>query len=113
MDNQNQPVNNQLPPQGQYQMPQGQYQMPQGQYQMPQAEVDDLSTAGVVFTWLGVIFGGCIGLLVISILYYAMKGKTPKKAAKMNKHSWIAFLVTLLLWAVFYALVGAAGATLV
>ena len=106
MDNQNQPVNNQLPPQGQY-------QMPQGQYQMPQAEVDDLSTAGVVFTWLGVIFGGCIGLLVISILYYAMKGKTPNKAAKMNKHSWIAFLVTLLLWAVFYALVGAAGATLV
>ena len=106
MDNQNQPVNNQLPPQGQD-------QMPQGQYQMPQAEVDDLSTAGVVFTWLGVIFGGCIGLLVISILYYAMKGKTPKKAAKMNKHSWIAFLVTLLLWAVFYALVGAAGATLV
>ena len=106
MDNQNQPVNNQLPPQGQY-------QMPQGQYQMPQAEVDDLSTAGVVFTWLGVIFGGCIGLLVISILYYTMKGKTPKKAAKMNKHSWMAFLVTILLWAVFYALFGAAGATLV
>ena len=82
MDNQNQPVNNQLPPQG----------------QMPQTEVDDLSTAGVIFTWLGVIFGGCIGVLVVSILYYAMKGKTPRKAAKMNKHSWIAFLVSLVVW---------------
>ena len=82
MDNQNQPVNNQLPPQG----------------QMPQTEVDDLSTAGVIFTWLGVIFGGCIGVLVVSILYYAMKGKTPRKAAKMNKHSWITFLVSLVVW---------------
>ena len=105
--------NNQVPQQCQCQVPpQGQYQIPP-QGQCPAGEKDELSTTGIVLTWLGVLLCGCIGILVISILYYTMKGKTPNKAAQMNKHSWIAFLVAVLLWVVFYALLGAVGVALV
>ena len=56
-----------------------------------------LSTGEKVGVYLGVVLTGLIGIVVVSIMYYILRGKHPEKAAQLNKHSWIAFGIAFLL----------------
>ena len=56
-----------------------------------------LSTGEKVGIYLGVILTGLIGIVIVSIMYYILRGKHPQKAAQLNKHSWIAFGIVFLL----------------
>jgi hypothetical protein len=60
--------------------------------------------------WLAIIYGsivlgGCgawIIVVVSSILYYVWRGQYPNKAKAINRHGWIAWLVSTALWAGLY-----------
>lgn len=67
-------------------------------------EEDRLSMLGKLLTWAGVLFTGIIGIVVVSIIYYCLKGKYPNKAAQLNKHSWIAFGVSIVFWIVIMSM---------
>lgn len=57
---------------------------------------DYLSTTGKVITWLSIMFLP-FSIIVVGILYYSWRKRWPNKAAQLNKHSWIAFAVAIVL----------------
>lgn len=59
-----------------------------------------ISTLLVVILWIiGLLlpFGMLIVVLITSILYYAWKNVSPKKAAKINRCGWSIFLIGILI----------------
>jgi hypothetical protein len=41
-------------------------------------------------------FGPAVLILATSILYYAWRGRYPRRAAALNRHAWIAFALGVL-----------------
>lgn len=70
------------------------------------AEIDELSGGWIALIWLSLIIpyiGGFIIIVISSILYYSWKKNYPNKAKAINRHAWLAFLLSFLLW---FVLVG-------
>ena len=65
-------------------------------YQPP----DVLSGGYIVLIWLSVVipFGSWILIIVSSVLYYSWKKKFPNKAKSINRHAWIVFILSNIIW---------------
>jgi len=73
---------------------------------------DKLETYWYAIIWCSLIIPLGTSLIVIlsSVLYYAWKKEFPKKAAKINRQGWLAFLVSIVLWGYWiYSIFGAAN----
>ncbi|MFO0734490.1 MAG: hypothetical protein U0270_01355 [Labilithrix sp.] len=72
---------------------------------------DTLGTGWIVLAYLVTIPLGCsfIGALVASIPYYVWKADYPNKARAYNRHVWIAFAISCVMWILWMVLVGNSG----
>jgi mannose/fructose/N-acetylgalactosamine-specific phosphotransferase system component IIC len=50
-------------------------------------------------------YGSWFVVLGSSILYYAWRKETPNKAAQINKHGWLAWLLGMVLWGAIWFLI--------
>lgn len=67
----------------------------------PKQGPDELSGGWIALIWLSLIIpyiGGFIIIVLSSVLYYSWKKHYPKKANSINKHAWLAFLCSFLIW---------------
>ena len=65
----------------------------------------NISTLLVIILWIiGLLlpFGMLLVVLITSILYYAWKNVSPKKAAKINRCGWSIFLIGILIYLVIF-----------
>jgi hypothetical protein len=66
---------------------------------------DRLSGWWLLVIYGSIVLGGCgawIIVIVSSILYYVWRGQYPNKAKAINRHGWIAWLASNVLWAGLY-----------